>query len=222
MFPLALIPAISALKTFFSPSRIVALIAIIVALGYGAHFTYTRGKEAQAKIDAKQIAQLTKQRDAAVAEKDRYVASYNSWKAASDQAAAKLKQQYEADLQRQQQKLVAAEALAAKRLKDLKHAIPTFIPADADPVLSVGFICLHNLSYEASSAAGDSPLPERGCEDARASSGIRLSEYAEVVVSNADKALSDRRKLLEFQDWYNARKAEVDAAIKAQQTTVPQ
>lgn len=214
----------SLLEFFLKPKNILAL-GVAAVLAYGGfqlyNYVYDRGAQHQAAEDAKLIKAANDARDKAIREKAEYVAAFDVWKRTSDNLTEAMRKTHEAEMQRQQQRLVDAERSYNKRIKDLQNAIPHFIPPDADPVLSVGFICLHNLSYEANTPAGDSPLPARGCENVRASSGIRLSEYADVAVGNVGKALSDRRKLVEFQQWYIDRKAEVDAAIEQQKAAAP-
>lgn len=199
-----------------------ALVGFIVFGLYKAgHYIYDSGKQAQLKIDKPLIEKANKDRDTAIRERAEYVAAFKLWKDTSDKLAESMKAKHEAEMARTQAELEAAKKLAEKRKQELRDAIPHFIPPDADPYLSVGFVCLHNLSYEADTAAGDSPFPASGCGDARASSGIRLSEYAEVLVGNADEAVSNRTLVLKWQQWYTDRQAEVNAAIEAQKAAAP-
>lgn len=210
--------------TFKHLAYLVAALALAYCQYQFYQWSHTRGATAQAAADAKQIAQITGERNDWQTRYKAYKRAHFTWVHRSEQARllhAKLNAENVAALE---QRLAAAEVQATKT-KGRTHAIPKFVPPPVDFVLPAGFVRLFNLSLEGEPGSGATvadPVSESLAFDAQAPSGTSLSAFSVVSTENNAECVARGEVIRTWQKWYEVESANFTEAQRASAAAIPQ
>jgi hypothetical protein len=179
-------------------------------------WAHGRGEIKQAKADAAQIAQITSERNELQTKYTAYRGAFKTWVFRSELARINLAKANEKTIAEIEQRLQTSEAKRAKLQKDLKNAIPQFIPPAVDFDLPAGFVRLWNISLEGEpgSTAVPGGISQSLGYDAQAASGLTLSAFSVIGVENNQECVARGEVIREWQGWYYTSR---DQFTKAQQ-----
>lgn len=196
--------------------KVIGVVMVLLAIGGEQLWVYNKGSEhgksVQMASDQKVIDKVNKDRDDAVAEKNRYVTSYNQWVADTDAEVAKLKDDQKQILDDLKQKLADAQAAANKPPKVVYKEVTKYVTAndDARCILPRSVIRLYNVSIATGQTDPGAPVPGGYFGDDSAPSGVSLSQYTGLVVTNNARAVYYLKLLYTWQEWYQRNRAAFD------------
>lgn len=209
----------SLLKLVFN--KYVLSLLLVLGLGYGAYlWAYNAGKAAQKAIDDPVIASLTHERNMAKDHLETARLNAIAQTEAYDKAVAGLKADNELALAQVSAKLDRSEKRSKLLKEKLDAAIPFYVSpeADAQCVVPVGFIRLHNLSLEGranpSAPAQGLTIPGSRPKDADAPSGVALSTVGSTVATNYAECEARREIIESWQEWHLKMKAAWESATR--------
>lgn len=188
--------------------KVIAVLIVLAAIGGEQWWIYNKGsdhgKTEQMASDQKVIDKTNKDRDAAVAEKTRYVTAYKQWVADTDAEVAKLKGEQKAIVDDLKQKLASAQVQANKPPKVVYKEVTKYVTADDDArcILPRSVIRLYDVSIKTGQTDPGSPLSGGYFGNDSAPSGIPLSAYTGIVVANNARAVYYLKLVLAWQEWY--------------------
>ena len=210
--------------------QFVAACAVAWLLYTAYNWVLERGKAQQLAedtviIDAlkEDLAEMTTERDEAIARRDLFVSAYD--KLVADTAAARKQQQEQnaATVARLERQLLAAQK-DAKKKQELLDDLTTYLPENIGSLeLPAGFVSLYNLSLEGRPDQDPAfPGIPRGFQgDAAAPTGITVSDFAHVFVGNNAEAVQRGVVIKAWQDWYAESKQQFTAAQQAAAENIP-
>lgn len=199
-----------------------ALLGVIAYGGYKAYdYVYQRGVASQQST----IQHLTKERDDAVAARDRYIASYNAFVAQSEQDRAEATRQARKALEDVTESLTQAHHQINSLKEQLHDTLTQYIPPEVDNSYSLpyGFVSLYNHAVETPGEGYPrASVPFGTGVLADAPSGVKVSTFASVFLDNLAECHERGAEIKAWQAWYVKNKAIYDKLAKEPATELPQ
>lgn len=211
---------------FLNPKNWLYL-ALAAILSWGAYKGYNwifdRGYNERSEEVVGQIRDLTKERDDAVANYNKYKGEYDTWVRTTKNAQEQYMREQAAELKATQERLAAAEEAARNKPVTIKEVIK-YVPVEVDAAyrLPAGLVRLYVDTLEGGSAPGaGTQLPGSYPFDAGEASGIAMSQFGQIVASNNAECVLRGKVIEEWQNWYVRNKTAFDAIIKWQKENGP-
>lgn len=198
------------------------LIGFVLYKGY--NWIYDRGVQAEQLRTERTIKKLTDERNIAVNKFKEYKGQYDDWVQNSKVAKEQFIRE-QAQTIANLEKSLAASNQRANDKKVIIREVAKYIPAEVDGsvVLPFGFVRMYAESLQGAAATdaslGAVSFGPQG--NVGAPSGITLSQFADIAVTNNLNCVRYRERLTLWQTWYPATKTQYDAAIKVQAESVP-
>lgn len=223
MIPITWIAGLKKAWDFVTPRNIAVLIATIllcIGLYKVYNWVWDRGHDSRNE----EVAQITKERDEAVAKYDKYKGEYDKWIANTKKAQEQYLKEQLADVAARQARLEQAEKDARNKPTTIKEVIK-YVPAQVDATyrLPVGLVRLYGESLQGRPAGADSfvELPQGLGLNVGDASGLAMSEFGRIAAFNNAECVLRGAVILEWQDWYKVNKAKFDALQKQQADSAP-
>ena len=182
---------------------VAAVVALVAAYGAGYSRGYDKGFAAAEKKAQAIIQQITLERDSWKHDYEALQAEVKAKAKAWAAAMAEQKAAGEEIISNLTIKLERYRREAVKlrgELSDTRKFVS--VVADANCVVPVGFVWMHNAAASGSSASIPAATAPSTAVNADAPSGVTLSQVAETAAYNYALSLEWRSQLIAWQDWY--------------------